>query len=95
MRREINCFIRAWKKRIKKIEQQAFDKRQQIEILEDFMDGWDLLPSLESEALTLIQKLYTDLNLALNIAYSNYIKEKRGFLSRMLGNLNKIFKSRV
>ncbi|MCD6463982.1 hypothetical protein J7L02_00455 [Candidatus Woesearchaeota archaeon] len=47
-----------------KIEQQAFDKRQQIEILEDFMDGWDLLPSLESEELTLIQKLYTDLNLA-------------------------------
>ena len=88
MAKTIQDFAERWRKKAEEIKKQSFDREQ----CQSVMSGFELekmslhIYKTDSElGFIEFQEIENDLRLALNIAYSNFRKEKKGFWSKIFG----------
>ena len=87
-----NPYVKNWEERIREIKNQAFDKNQKIELWNKAIDNLTLyLGALKKISWDEYETIKEDLRLALEIAYSNYRKQK--WENSFLGKIKIIVKS--
>ena len=88
MAKTIQDFTERWRKKAEEIKKQSFDREQCQSVMSGFeAEGlWLHIHKADSGwGLPEFQEIANDLRLALNIAYSNFRKEKKGFWSKIFG----------
>ena len=80
-----------WKAIIPEIKKQSFSREQIINIKRKFLD--QVMPKIEVDKLLFkdyrLSLLDSELDIALEIAYSNYRRENRGFWREVFGGIAK------
>ncbi|HUV02885.1 MAG TPA: hypothetical protein VMW67_05520 [Desulfobacteria bacterium] len=82
----IQDFKDRWRKRAEEIKKQSFDREQCQKMISAF-ELETLILRVENGEPNFFktQEIRTDLIIALEIAYSNFRKEKKGFWSKIFG----------
>jgi len=88
MAKTIQDFAERWRKKVEEIKKQSFDREQCQSVMSGFEAEGLWLHIYKADSgwrLPEFQEIGNDLRLALNIAYSNFRKEKKGFWSKIFG----------
>jgi len=83
-------FKNRWKKKAEEIKKQVFDRNQCFNIMSDFLEECMVFHvyrqnDSKTPLVPEFEEIRNDLGIALEIAYSNYRKQKRGFWSKIFG----------
>jgi hypothetical protein len=83
----INGFKKRWIKKSEEIKKQSFDEKQCYSIMVDFLNECMTFNTFKNDTgevfVPAFEETKNDLSIALEIAHSNYRKQKKGFWSKI------------
>jgi|GEM_PF-3090270 len=86
--RKMEKFKERWQEKIEEIKKQSFDK-EQCRYIKNIFEIEKIYFKVDKKTFEvdyfLLQQIETDLDIALEIAFSKFRKEKRGFWSKIFG----------